>query len=54
MLLAIDAGNTSVTVGLFLLMLLVACVAFVLTVIAGIKANNGEWWTPPLTPQLVK
>ena len=23
-------------------------------VIGAVKANNGEWWIPPLTPQLVK
>lgn len=28
--------------------------ALVLHVIGAIKANNGEWWTPPLTPQFVK
>ena len=28
--------------------------ALVLHVIGAIKANNGEWWTPPLTPNFVK
>jgi uncharacterized Tic20 family protein len=29
-------------------------VAGVLHVIGAMKAYNGEWWTPPLTPQFVK
>jgi uncharacterized Tic20 family protein len=29
-------------------------VAFVLHVIGAVKANNGEWWNPPLTPRLVR
>lgn len=29
-------------------------VAFVLHLMGAIKANNGEWWTPPLTPRLVR
>ncbi|MGO4132549.1 DUF4870 domain-containing protein [Janibacter sp. RAF20_2_2] len=33
---------------------LVIVVATVIHVIGAVKANNGEWWTPPLTPQLVK
>ena len=28
-------------------------VATVIHVIGAVKANNGEWWTPPLTPQFV-
>lgn len=28
--------------------------AFVLHVIGAVKAQNGEWWTPPLTPRFVK
>jgi uncharacterized protein len=28
--------------------------AFVLHVIGAIKANNGEWWDPPLTPRFVR
>jgi uncharacterized Tic20 family protein len=28
--------------------------AGVLHVIGAVKAYNGEWWTPPLTPQFVK
>lgn len=28
--------------------------AFVLHVIGMVKANNGEWWTPPMTPSFVK
>jgi uncharacterized protein len=27
--------------------------AFVLHVIGAVKANNGEWWTPPMTPRFV-
>ena len=33
---------------------LVIVVATVIHVIGAVKANNGEWWIPPLTPQLVK
>lgn len=29
-------------------------VAFVLHVVGAIKANNGQWWDPPLTPHLVR
>jgi uncharacterized Tic20 family protein len=29
-------------------------VAGILHVIGAVKAYNGEWWTPPLTPQFVK
>ena len=28
--------------------------AVVVHVIGAVKANNGEWWTPPMTPQFVK
>ena len=28
--------------------------AFLLHVIGMVKANNGEWWTPPMTPSFVK
>jgi len=28
--------------------------AFVMHVLGAIKANNGEWWNPPMTPQFVK
>ncbi len=28
-------------------------VAFVLHIIGAVKANSGEWWTPPLTPRFV-
>ncbi|WP_199286659.1 DUF4870 domain-containing protein [Nocardioides houyundeii] len=28
-------------------------VAFVLHVIGALKANKGEWWSPPLTPRFV-
>lgn len=33
---------------------LVIVVATVIHVLGAVKANNGEWWTPPMTPQLVK
>ena len=29
-------------------------VAFVLHLIGAIKANNGEWWNPPMTPRFVR
>jgi len=38
----------------FPLMLLVACVALVLTVIAGIKANQGHDYRYPLSWRMVK
>lgn len=28
--------------------------AFVMHVLGALKANKGEWWNPPLTPQFVK
>ena len=28
--------------------------AFVLHLLGAIKANNGEWWNPPLTPRFVR
>jgi len=28
--------------------------AVIVHIIGAVKANNGEWWTPPLTPQFVK
>src|SRR6476469_1181067 len=28
--------------------------AFIVHIIAAVKANNGEWYSPPLTPQFVK
>ena len=28
--------------------------AFVLHVIGAVKAHNGEWWDPPLTPRWVR
>lgn len=37
----------------FLFYPLVIVVAVVIHVIGAVKANNGEWWTPPLTPQFV-
>lgn len=33
---------------------LVIVAATVIHIFGAIKANNGEWWNPPLTPQLVK
>jgi len=26
----------------------------VVHIVGAVKANNGEWYTPPLTPQFVK
>ena len=28
--------------------------AVIVHIIGAVKANNGEWWTPPMTPQFVK
>ena len=28
--------------------------AFVMHVIGAVKANNGEWWDPPLTPKFIR
>ncbi len=28
--------------------------AFVLHVLGAVKAHNGEWWNPPMTPKFVK
>ena len=47
------------TLGLGLVVMLPALaaafvVAGVLHVIGAVKAYNGEWWSPPLTPQFVK
>lgn len=33
---------------------LVIVVATIIHIMGAVKANNGEWWTPPLTPQLVQ
>lgn len=38
----------------FLAYPLVIIIATVIHIMGAIKANNGEWWTPPLTPQFVK
>lgn len=38
----------------FLFYPLVIVVATVIHVIGAVKANNGEWWMPPLTPQFVR
>jgi len=37
----------------FLAYPLVIIIATVIHIMGAIKANNGEWWTPPLTPRLV-
>lgn len=29
-------------------------VAFVLHLMGAIKANNGQWWDPPMTPRIVR
>ena len=28
--------------------------AFVMHLLGAIKANNGEWWDPPMTPKFVR
>ncbi len=28
--------------------------AVVVHILGAVKANNGEWWTPPMTPQFIK
>ncbi|WP_068264249.1 DUF4870 domain-containing protein [Janibacter limosus] len=38
----------------FLAYPLVIVVATVIHILGAVKANNGEWWTPPLTPQIVR
>lgn len=38
----------------FVLYPLVIVVAIVLHVVGALRANNGEWWTPPLTPRFVR
>ena len=38
----------------FLTFGLAIVVAFVLHLIGAVKANRGEWWTPPLTPRFVR
>lgn len=38
----------------FVLYPLVIIAATVIHIMGAIKANNGEWWMPPLTPALVK
>ena len=37
----------------FLTYPLVIVVATVIHVVGAVKANNGQWWSPPLTPQFV-
>lgn len=38
----------------FVLYPVVIVVATVIHIIGALKANNGEWWNPPLTPAFVK
>lgn len=52
-LLVVSTVMMIVLVG-FLTYPLVIIAATVIHIMGAIKANNGEWWTPPLTPQLVK
>ena len=33
---------------------LVIVVATVIHIMGAVKANNGEWWQPPMTPQIVR
>lgn len=51
-LLLVSGGLMIVLVG-FLTYPLVIVVATVIHVIGAVKANNGQWWSPPLTPQIV-
>lgn len=65
---AANALNVQIAVGIglivsaLLMLILVGFIAYpivwivgvVLHVIGTVKAMNGEWWTPPLTPQFVK
>lgn len=52
-LLAISAVLAIIFIGI-LTYALVIVVATVIHVLGAVKANNGEWWTPPLTPQIVR
>lgn len=52
-LLVLSSALMLVLVG-FLTYPLVIIVATIIHVIGAVKANNGEWWAPPLTPQLVR
>lgn len=52
-LLLLSTALMFVLVG-FLFYPLVIIVSVVIHVIGAVKANNGEWWTPPLTPQFVR
>ena len=52
-LLVLSAILMVVLVG-FLFYPLIIVVATVIHIIGAVKANNGEWWTPPLTPQFVR
>ncbi|KRE36183.1 hypothetical protein ASG73_14655 [Janibacter sp. Soil728] len=38
----------------FLAYPLVIVVATIIHILGAVKANNGEWWQPPMTPQLVR
>src|SRR5699024_9728322 len=38
----------------FLFYPIVIVVAVIIHIVGAVKANNGEWWTPPLTPQFVR
>jgi uncharacterized Tic20 family protein len=38
----------------FLLYPLVIVVAIVYHVVGALRANQGEWWSPPLTPRFVR
>lgn len=52
-LLIVSTVLMTVLIG-FLAYPLVIVVATVIHVIGAVKANNGEWWTPPLTPTMVR
>jgi uncharacterized Tic20 family protein len=51
--LAISAVLFLVFIG-FLLYPLVIVVAIVYHVIGALRANDGQWWTPPFTPRFVR
>ncbi|MBM6403578.1 DUF4870 domain-containing protein [Phycicoccus sp. CSK15P-2] len=38
----------------FVTIFLVAVYSLVMPVIGMVKANNGEWWDPPMTPKFVR
>ena len=50
-------GVVTIGIGFFVLwpiFFVPPVVAGILHVIGAVKAYNGEWWSPPLTPQIVR